>query len=80
MLATILAGFGFLVSRSWSYFQARLVEREHFGTAGDGGELSKTRGSASLFESSGADTFPAKRSREQFEKYFIPAFTVVGCF
>ncbi len=75
VLATILAGFGFLVSLL-SYFQARLVEREHFERL-EIEELSKTRGSASLFESSGADTFPAKRSREQFEKYFVPAFTVV---
>src|ERR1700710_3009378 len=74
LLATILAGFGFLVALL-SYFQARLVEREHFERL-ELEELSKSRGSASLFETSGADTFPAKRSREQFEKYFVPAFAV----
>jgi hypothetical protein len=40
-------------------------------------ELSKSRGAASLFAASGADTFPARRSREQFERYFIPALTVL---
>lgn len=38
-------------------------------------ELSKSRGGASLFATAGEDTFPARRSREQFEKYFIPALT-----
>ena len=75
LMATILAGFGFLVSLL-SYFQARLVEREHFERL-ELEELSKSRGSASLFETSGADTFPAKRSREQFEKYFVPVFAVL---
>ena len=40
-------------------------------------ELSKSRGAASLFAASGEDTFPARRSREQFERYFIPALTVM---
>jgi membrane protease subunit HflK len=40
-------------------------------------ELSKSRGSESLFTTAGADTFPAQRSRQQFERYFIPAFATL---
>ena len=40
-------------------------------------ELSRSRGSASLFDNSDADTFPARRSREQFERYFVPGFTIL---
>ncbi len=39
-------------------------------------ELSKSRGSESLFTTAGADTFPARRSREQFERFFVPSFTI----
>jgi membrane protease subunit HflK len=40
-------------------------------------ELSKSRGSESLFATAAADTFPAKRSREQFERFFIPTCTAL---
>jgi len=75
VLATMLAGFGLLVALL-SYFQMSLLEREHFERL-ELEELSKSRGSESLFVSAGADTFPAKRSREQFERYFIPVLTVL---
>ena len=29
------------------------------------------------FDTAGGDTFPAKRSREQFERFFIPTFTAL---
>ena len=30
-----------------------------------------------MFESKDAEVFPAQRAREQFEKYFVPGFTVL---
>ncbi|MGD0814961.1 MAG: protease modulator HflK [Verrucomicrobiota bacterium] len=74
-LATILAGFGLIVA-FLSYFQMDLAERENFERL-ELEELSKSRGSESLFAGAGADTFPAKRSREQFERYFVPGLTAL---
>ena len=73
VMGAILTGFGLLVALM-SYFQIGLLEREQFEKL-ELEELSKSRGSESLFATAGADTFPAKRSREQFERYFVPAFT-----
>jgi membrane protease subunit HflK len=72
-LATVLTAFGLLVA-ILSYFQMGLIEREQFERL-EMEELSKSRGSESLFATAGADTFPAKRSREQFERFFVPVFT-----
>ncbi len=72
-LGTVLAGFGLLVA-FLSYFQMGLLEREHFERL-ELEELSKSRGSESLFAGAEADTFPARRSREQFERYFVPGLT-----
>jgi modulator of FtsH protease HflK len=74
-LGTVLTGFGLLVALL-SYFQMGLLEREHFEQL-ELEELSKSRGSESLFAGAGADTFTARRSREQFERYFVPGLTGV---
>jgi modulator of FtsH protease HflK len=73
--AGILLGFGFLAAMM-SYFQMRLEERERLEKL-DYEELSKASGSKSIFTAPEADVFPAKRSREQFERFFIPVFTVL---
>lgn len=75
LMGTVLAGFGLLVALM-SYFQMSLIEREQLERL-ELEELSKSRGSESLFATAGDDTFPAKRSREQFERFFIPGLTVV---
>jgi regulator of protease activity HflC (stomatin/prohibitin superfamily) len=75
VLGTVLAGFGLLVALL-SYFQMGLLEREHFERL-ELEELSKSRGSDSLFAGAGADTFPARRSREQFDRFFVPGLTGV---
>jgi len=59
-----------------SYCQMSLEAREQLEKL-ELDELSKSRGAASLFAAAGEDTFPARRSREQFERYFIPALTVL---
>jgi regulator of protease activity HflC (stomatin/prohibitin superfamily) len=75
VLGTLLAGYGFYVALM-SYFQMSLIERENFERL-EIEELSKSRGSESLFATAGGDTFPAKRSREQFERFFIPGLTIL---
>ncbi|HEX4121035.1 MAG TPA: SPFH domain-containing protein [Verrucomicrobiae bacterium] len=75
VMGTVLTGFGLLVALL-SYFHMGLVEREQFEKM-EVEELSKSRGSQSLFVTAGADTFPARRSREQFERIFCPIFTAL---
>src|ERR1700761_4505631 len=72
-MATALATFGLLVGLV-SYFQTGMVERERFERL-EVEELSKSRGGESLFTTAGEDTFPARRSRQQFEKIVAPCFT-----
>jgi membrane protease subunit HflK len=74
-MGTVLTAFGLLVALV-SYFHMGLLEREQFERM-ELEELSKSRGSESLFATAGADTFPAKRSREQFERFFSPVFTAM---
>jgi regulator of protease activity HflC (stomatin/prohibitin superfamily) len=74
-MGTVLTAFGLLVALL-SYFHMGLLEREQFEKM-EMEELAKSRGSESLFTTAGADTFPAKRSREQFERFFCPIFTAL---
>jgi regulator of protease activity HflC (stomatin/prohibitin superfamily) len=75
LMAGALCGLGLLVALL-SYCQMCLEGREQLEKL-ELDELSKSRGAASLFEKSGEDTFPARRSREQFERYFIPGLTAL---
>ena len=61
----VFLALGFLIA-AVSYFQMRLEERERLEKL-EFDELKKARSGAALFQSEG-DTFPARRSREQFEK------------
>jgi HflK protein len=72
--AAYILGSGFLVSIV-AYFQMRLEERERLEKL-EFDELVKSKSSESLFTTE-ADTFAAKRSREQFERFFVPAFTLL---
>jgi membrane protease subunit HflK len=59
-----------------SWFQMRLEERERAeGLEFD--ELARAKGGSSLFEMGDTGNFPAQQSREQFEKWFVPGFTVI---
>jgi modulator of FtsH protease HflK len=71
----IFLGLGFLVV-AIGYFQMRLEETERLERM-EFEELNKTAATASLFNTADAEVFPAKRSREQFERFFVPAFTVL---
>ena len=58
-----------------SWFQMRLEENERLEKL-EMDELARSRG-ASLFEAKDSGSFPARNAREQFEKYFVPGFTVL---
>src|SRR5207249_8628883 len=71
----VFIGIGVLVAVT-SWFQMRLEERERLEKL-ELDELAKSRGSSALFETKDAELFPAQRSREQFERFFVPGFTAV---
>ena len=74
-VGAIFLGISALVSFV-SWFQMRLEEserQEKFEVE----ELAGSRGESALFESKDAELFAARRGREQFERFFVPAFTVL---
>src|SRR5438067_1066222 len=73
-MANIILCIGFLVAVV-SYFQMRLEERERLEKL-EFDELNKAKGSAALFNQE-EGSFSAQRSREQFERFFVPFFTVL---
>jgi regulator of protease activity HflC (stomatin/prohibitin superfamily) len=75
LVAAVFMGLGILVA-AVSWFQMRLEERERLERM-ELEELARTHGGAALFEAKEAEVFPAQRSREQFERFFVPAFTVL---
>src|SRR6185369_13143869 len=68
-------GLGVLIT-AISYFHMRLVERERIEQL-EYDELTKSPSASALFNKSELESLPAKRSRRQFEKYFIPGFTIL---
>lgn len=76
-LCAAFMGIGVLVS-AISWFQMRLEEREQLEKL-ELDELAKGRGSATLFEAKDAGVYPAQRSREQFERFFVPGFAALLC-
>jgi hypothetical protein len=72
--ASVFIGLGFLIA-AVSYFQMRLEERERLEKL-EFDELSKSRGGSALFATEEAELFAARRAREQFERFIVPAFTV----
>src|SRR6185436_16233055 len=76
LVATVFLGIGTLVALV-GWFQMRLAERERLEKL-EFDELSRSRpGGTTLFQTQEADAFPARRSREQFERFFVPAFTLL---
>ncbi len=72
---SIFLGLGFLVA-AVSYFQMRLEDTERLERL-EFDELTRAKGSSSLFNVNEAEVFPAQRAREQFERFFLPGFTVL---
>ena len=75
LVGTAFLAIGFLVA-AVSYFQMRLEDRERLERL-EVEELKKARSDSALFADTAGETFPARRSREQFERFLVPAFTVV---
>ncbi len=61
-----------------SWFQMRLEEGERLEKL-ELDEMSRIHSRSNLFEGAESEIFPAQRSREQFERFFVPIFTVVLC-
>jgi len=75
LIAVVFMGIGVLVA-AVSWFQMRLEEREQLEKL-EFDELSKSASSSALFAAGETEVLPAQRSREQFERYFVPGFTVL---
>jgi regulator of protease activity HflC (stomatin/prohibitin superfamily) len=74
-VSILFLGLGLLVAVV-SWFQMRLEDRERLEKL-EFDELAKTHSGSALFEAKDVEVFPAQRSREQFERFFVPAFTVI---
>ena len=75
VVASAFFGLGVLVAFV-SWFQMRLEEREAAEKL-EIEELARTKTSSTLFDDKEAAFFPARSSRVQFEKYFVPGFMVL---
>jgi modulator of FtsH protease HflK len=73
--ASIFLGLSVLITFT-SWFQMRLEENERLEKL-EMDELARTRGESSLFEAKDSEVFPARRAREQFERFFVPGFAVL---
>src|ERR1035438_4855383 len=73
--ATVFLGLGMLVAFA-GWFQMRLEENERLEKL-EIDELARAKGESALFDAKESEVFPARRSREQFEKFFVPGFAVL---
>jgi regulator of protease activity HflC (stomatin/prohibitin superfamily) len=72
---SVFLGLGMLVAFT-GWFQMRLEENERLEKL-EIEEFARAKGESALFEAKEAEVFPARRSREQFEKFFVPGFAVL---
>ena len=75
LVAFMFFGLGNLIAFV-SWFHMRLEERE-VAEKMEIEELARTKTSSTLFDDKETAFFPARSSREQFEKYFVTGFMVV---
>ncbi|NGO38855.1 hypothetical protein G4L39_05525 [Limisphaera ngatamarikiensis] len=76
-VAAVHLGLGMLVAFV-SWFQLRLEEQEAEEQL-ELEEMVRSKGRAGLFEADESELLPARRAREQFERYFVPGFTLLLC-
>ncbi|MGA4579711.1 hypothetical protein [Limisphaera sp. VF-2] len=74
-VAALHLGLGMLVAFV-SWFQLRLEEQEAEEQL-ELEDLLRSKGRSALFETEEAEALPARRAREQFERYFVPVFTLL---
>ena len=77
-VGAMILGVGLVVALV-CYFQMRLENREALEKL-EFDELNRAKNSAALFSQAESETFPARRSREQFERFFVPGFSVILLF
>jgi len=73
-VGTLFFGMGFFVALI-GLFQIGLESKERLEQL-EFDEIARDKNAASLFTTE-SETFPARRSREQFERFVLPGFTVV---
>jgi hypothetical protein len=76
-VGVLYIGLGTLVAAA-SWFQMRLEERERLEKI-ELDELAKGHSDTALFQAKASELFPAQRAREQFERFLVPAFSVILC-
>lgn len=76
-VSTLYLGLGLLVA-AVSWFQMRLEENERVEKL-ELESLALTHSTSAMFEAKDAEVFPNQRSREQFERFFVPVFTGLLC-
>jgi len=74
-VGSVFLGLGLLVAFV-GWFQMRLEENERLEKL-EFDELARAKGESALFEAKASEVFPARRSREQFERFFVPGFAVL---
>ena len=74
-VSSVFLAIGTMVA-AVSWFQMRLEENERLEKL-EFDELTRSKGASTLFETKDTEGFPAQRSREQFEKFFVPVFTAL---
>ncbi len=72
-VASFIMAFGVLTALV-SWFQLRLEEQERLERL-EFEEVTRAGGAQSLFNTSEAEAYPARRSRELFERVLVPVFT-----
>src|SRR5689334_11694985 len=77
LVSVFFIAVGLLVA-AVSWFQMRLEDSERLERL-ELDELSKGHAGSALFESKDSEIFAAQRSREQFERFFVPIFTALLC-
>ena len=74
-VASVFLGLGVLIAFA-GWFQMRLEENERLEKL-ELDELARKKGESALFEAKDSEVFPARRAREQFEKFFVPGFCIL---
>lgn len=74
-ITAFFLAIGFSIA-GWSFLHIKLVEREQLEKL-EIDELARSSSSASIFEKSDSELLIARKTREQFERYFVPGFTVL---
>ena len=75
LAGVVLLSIGTLIS-FFGFIQSHLIDRERV-EALEMQELDRTQGNESLFAGAAEDAYPARNARRQFEKWVVPAFSVL---